>query len=81
MPTPPTTRPGRKSYQCESGPATQATYPMPTAKSERPAIRMYLPPRRSASRPAKGATSIEVSGMGAIASPAFKAEKPSTDWK
>ena len=73
IPTPPRSRPGRKLNHWEPGEATQATKPMPAAKKARPAIRMYLPPIRSARRPAQGATSMDVSGIGAIARPAFRA--------
>src|SRR2546423_789669 len=59
--------------------ATQTTSPIPAAKQVRPNIRIYFPPTRSVARPDKGATSIEVSGMGASVSPALSALKPSTD--
>ena len=42
---------------------------------------MYLPPILSTIRPATGATNMDISEAGAMVSPAFSAEKPSTDWK
>ena len=44
-------------------------------------MRMYLPPMRSANRPAKGAVNIDVSDMGAKVKPAARAEKPRADCK
>ncbi len=69
----------RKVSQFESGPATKANVPNPMVNSEMPAVRMYLPPIRSAIRPANGAKTIEVSDIGARVSPAVSAEKPRTD--
>ena len=69
----------RKLIQVESGPAMKAMLPMPIVNSVIPVMRMYLPPMRSDSRPAKGAVNIEVSDMGARVRPATRAEKPRTD--
>ena len=45
---------------------------IPIVNSVMPVIRMYLPPIRSARRPAKGATTIDVSDIGARVSPAVQ---------
>ena len=42
---------------------------------------MYLPPTRSAIRPAKGAVNIDISDIGASVKPATNAEKPRADWR
>ena len=79
MPAPATIAGTRKLIHVESGPATNVSVPNPMAKTEIPVIRMYFPPMRSAIRPAKGATSIEVTDIGARVRPAVRAEKPRTD--
>ena len=79
MPSPATIAGARKLIQVESGPATNAMVPMPIVNSVIPAIRMYLPPTRSARRPANGAVTIEVSDIGASVNPATRAEKPRAD--
>ena len=79
MPRPATTAGARKLIHVESGPATNAMLPMPIVNRTMPAIRMYLPPTRSASRPANGAVTIETSDIGARVSPATSAENPRAD--
>jgi hypothetical protein len=79
MPNPATISGARKLCHEESGRAIRASQPIPAPNRVSPVIRMYLPPIRSVSRPANGATNIEISEAGAIASPAFSAEKPRTD--
>src|SRR5689334_4981076 len=78
-PRPATTVAGRKLIHVESGPAMNAMLAAPIVNSVMPVIRMYLPPTLSASRPANGAVTIDVSDIGAIVSPATSAEKPRTD--
>ena len=58
--------------------AVATTMPMPVAHSDRPATRMYLPPKRSDIRPANGAVNIDTSDIGANARPACSALSPST---
>jgi len=79
IPAPATIAGTRKLIHVESGPATKVSDPKPTAKTKMPTIKMYLPPMRSAVLPAKGATTIEVSDIGASVRPAVRAEKPRTD--
>ncbi len=79
IPTPATSRQGRNTYQADVGVAMKPSQPIPTANRNRPVIRMYLPPILSVIRPATGATNIAITDAGAMVSPAFSAEKPSTD--
>ncbi len=79
MPNPATISGARKLCHEESGRAISASQPIPAPNRVSPLIRMYLPPIRSVIRPATGAMKIEISEAGAIASPAFSAEKPRTD--
>ena len=79
MPAPATIAGTRKLIHVESGPATNVNVENPIAKTRIPVIRMYLPPTRSANRPANGATTIEVKDIGASVRPAVRAEKSRTD--
>ena len=79
MPTPATISGARKSYQVECGLATSTTQPIPTANSDSPHIKMYLPPTLSVSLPTPGARMMLISEAGISVSPAFRAEKPSAD--
>ena len=81
MPSPETMKAGRKSLQVESVLATAMMSPLPTANSSSPRTRMYLPPIRSAIRPASGASGMETRDIGMIARPAWRAVMPSTDWR
>src|SRR5258708_35990347 len=58
---------------------TQTNKPSPAAKQVSPNIKVDLPPTRSVARPDKGATTIEVIGMGRRGRPALSALKPRTD--
>ena len=79
MPAPAITSPGTKSQRLEETWAVHAIYAIPTAKSVKPATRMYFA-YRAASGAATPESSIIASGCGAIAKPASKADSPSTDW-
>src|SRR2546429_3427778 len=79
MPAPAMIAGTRNVSQVELGPATYVTRPKPIVKSEMPVRRMYLPPILSARRPANGATTIDVSDIGANVSPAVRAENQRTD--
>src|SRR5215469_17611656 len=81
MPAPATRNGGRKSYHAELGVAISAAQPMPEANRTRQVIRMYFPPVRSDSLPAAGATNMVMPVAGASVRPAFRAEKPRTDWR
>ena len=79
-PTPVSTKGKMKMPWAEVVVASAVTIAAPAPKRARPAISRYFPPKRSARRPAKGATIPAVRDMGANVKPDCNADMPSTDW-
>ena len=79
MPKPATIRPGSRCHRVTPRCDDAIRMPMPAENRLSPTNRIHLPPMRSASRPATGATNIEISDIGAVVRPACRAVSPSTD--
>jgi hypothetical protein len=79
IPRPPTIRPGRSDQNVASA-SRRPNRARDSATSVMPAPMSHLPPKRSASRPATGATMMISSVIGRNVAPVWTAVKPRMFW-